>query len=170
MKTANTFSLTSLALPFLLIFEGLGAAVEVLGYAVMILCFLFGLISLKAFAAFMLVAIGLGLLLSFTSLLLEEIAFHTYPKMRHLLVLFLVAIIENLGYRQLTTIWRFEGLISYLFKTEAKWGEMTRTAKWAKAGAPTGTAPGKKELPLAEKLNGFENNIGGGKKNKAASH
>jgi len=158
-----------LALPFLLVFEGFGAAVEVLGYAVMILCFLVGLISLKAFAAFMLVAIGLGLLLSFTSLLLEEIAFHTYPKMKHLLVLFLVAIIANLGYRQLTTIWRFEGLISYLLKTEAKWGEMTRTATWAKTETPPAAAPGKKELSRAERLNDFNSNIGG-KKNKAASH
>ena len=38
---------------------------------------------------------ALGLMLSTTSLLLEELSFHTYPKARHLLVLFLVSIVEN---------------------------------------------------------------------------
>ena len=119
-----------LALPFLLFFEGFGVVIEVLGYAAMIFGFAFGLISLESFATFMLLAIGLGLLLSFTALLLEEIAFHTYPKIRHLFVLFAVAIIENLGYRQLTTLWRFEGLIRHWRGDEAKWGEMTRNTAW----------------------------------------
>lgn len=118
------------ALPFLLFFEGLGAVVEVLGFLVMIAGFAFGMISLESFAAFMLLAIGLGLLLSFTALLLEEITFHTYPKIRHLLVLFAVAIAENFGYRQLTTLWRFEGLYRYWRGHEAAWGEMTRKTTW----------------------------------------
>ncbi|HEX8196385.1 MAG TPA: glycosyltransferase [Pyrinomonadaceae bacterium] len=119
-----------LTLPFLLIFEGLSPVIEVGGYVAMLFCFIFGFISLKAFAAFMLLAIGLGLLLSFTSILLEEISFRTYPKTKHLLVLFGGAILENLGYRQLNAFWRLEGLIRWLMKSEAKWGNMTRTASW----------------------------------------
>lgn len=122
-----------LALPFLLIFEGIGCVIEVFGYVAMIFCFAFGLVSLDSFAAFMLLAIGMGLLLSFTSLLLEEMTFHTYPKFKHLLVLFAVAFLENFGYRQLTTIWRFEGLIQWLRGGEAEWGEMTRTSSWQSA-------------------------------------
>ena len=132
-----------LALPFLLIFEGIGCVIEVFGYAAMIFGFAFGLISLESFGAFMLLAIGLGLLLSFTSLLLEEITFHTYPKFRHLLVLFAIAFLENFGYRQLTTIWRFEGLIQWLRGSEAEWGEMTRTSSWQSAAAP----PASQKLP-----------------------
>jgi cellulose synthase/poly-beta-1,6-N-acetylglucosamine synthase-like glycosyltransferase len=120
-----------ITLPFLLVFEGIGAALEIFGYLAMTLCFAFGLISVDAFAAFMLLAIGLGLLLSFTALLLEEMTFHTYPKIKHLLVLFVVAVIENFGYRQLTTLWRFEGLVRHLRKEESVWGEMTRKASWA---------------------------------------
>ena len=119
-----------ITLPFLIIFEGLGAALEIFGYVAMIFSFAFGLISLDAFAAFMLLAIGLGLLLSFTALLLEEMTFHTYPKVKHLFVLFVIAVIENFGYRQLTTFWRFEALVRHVIKDEAKWGEMTRKTTW----------------------------------------
>lgn len=126
-----------LALPFLLFFEGLGPLIEVGGYAAIIFGFIFGFISLEAFAAFMLLAIGLGLLLSFTSILLEEITFRTYPKTKHLLVLFCGAILENLGYRQLNAFWRLEGLIRWLIKSESKWGDMTRTASWQTAQAAT---------------------------------
>jgi cellulose synthase/poly-beta-1,6-N-acetylglucosamine synthase-like glycosyltransferase len=126
-----------LALPFLLFFEGLGPLIEVGGYAAIIFCFIFGFISLEAFAAFMLLAIGLGLLLSFTSILLEEITFRTYPKTKHLLVLFCGAILENLGYRQLNAFWRLEGLIRWLIKSESKWGDMTRTASWQTEQAAT---------------------------------
>lgn len=124
-----------LALPFFLIFEGLGPVIEVGGYFALIFCFVFGFISFEAFYSFMLLAIGLGLLLSFTSIFLEEITFRTYPKTKHLLVLFCGAVLENFGYRQLNAIWRLEGLIRWLVKTESKWGDMTRTASW-QASAP----------------------------------
>lgn len=120
-----------LTLPFMLFFEGIGPVLEVSGYVIMTLCFFFGLLSFKAFTAFMLLAISLGLLLSFTSILLEEITFRTYPKTRDLLILFGVGIIENLGYRQLNAFWRFEGLLKWFFNADSSWGEMTRTASWA---------------------------------------
>jgi cellulose synthase/poly-beta-1,6-N-acetylglucosamine synthase-like glycosyltransferase len=133
------------SMPFLLVFEGWGAVVEVFGYLGLIAGFAFGFISFASFAAFMFLSIGLGLVLSFTALLMEEMTFHTYPKMKHVLVLFLVAIIENFGYRQLTTFWRFEGLVRHLRKEESVWGEMTRKASWA--NAPVKTLSGVKNPP-----------------------
>lgn len=123
-----------LAFPFMMFFEWLGPIVEVIGYLFMILAWLFGLISMQAMAAFMLVAIGLGILLSVSAFLLEEISFHIYPKPKHILILFLAAIAENFGYRQLNSVWRLMGLWYWARGKEGHWGDMTRKASWQKAG------------------------------------
>lgn len=75
------------AFPFMLVFEWLGPLIEVAGYVFMIAAFSFGLISTQALIAFLLVAVGFGMLLSVTALLLEEISFHTYVRFRDLFIL-----------------------------------------------------------------------------------
>ncbi len=114
------------AFPFMILFEWLGPLVEIGGYFFMLYAYLFGLISWQAFAVFLFMAIGLGILLSATSLLLEEISFHIYPKFRHLALLVLVVVVENLGYRQLNTWWRLLGLYRWASQRESSWGEMKR--------------------------------------------
>ena len=96
----------------------------------MTVSYLLGLLSLSSLLVFLLVAIGLGMVLSVCALLLEELSFHTYPKIRHIFVLFVVALVENLGYRQLNSFWRLQGLIRWLTGNKPGWGEMTRTARW----------------------------------------
>ena len=46
-------------------------------------------------------------------------------RLRRILAL-AAAIVENLGYRQLTCVWRIQGLWSQLARRNAVWGEMTR--------------------------------------------
>lgn len=118
------------AFPFMLVFEWLGPLIEVAGYVFMTVAFSFGLISAQALVAFLLVAIGFGMLLSVTALLLEEISFHTYVRFRDLLILVIVAFLENFGYRQLVTVWRLQGLLQFAFGLKARWGVMKRTARW----------------------------------------
>jgi cellulose synthase/poly-beta-1,6-N-acetylglucosamine synthase-like glycosyltransferase len=118
------------ALPFNVVLEWLGPIVEVSGYVFMIVTFALGLLSWSSLVIFLLFAIGLGMVLSVCALMLEELSFHTYPKMRHILVLFVVALVENLGYRQLNSFWRFQGLVRWLVGSKPGWGEMTRTATW----------------------------------------
>ncbi len=119
-----------LAFPFFLIFELFGPVVEVCGYAIMVLACTLGLLSLESFLVFAAAAVGLGVLLSASSLLLEELSFHVYPRERDLLLLFLVAIVENFGYRQLTAFWRVRALIDWLRGRHVPWGAMKRSAKW----------------------------------------
>ncbi len=118
-----------LAAPFFLLFELLGPVVEVTGYVIMVFAWAFGLLSLESFLAFAAVAVGLGVMLSASSLLLEELSFHVYPRASDLLILFLMAIVENLGYRQLTAFWRVQALIDWLRGREVAWGTMTRS-RW----------------------------------------
>jgi cellulose synthase/poly-beta-1,6-N-acetylglucosamine synthase-like glycosyltransferase len=114
------------AFPFMILFEWLGPVVELGGYIFMLYAYLFGLISWQAFTVFLFMAIGLGILLSASGLLLEEISFHIYPKFSQLALLVLVVVLENFGYRQLNTWWRLVGLYRWARQQESSWGEMKR--------------------------------------------
>jgi hypothetical protein len=100
--------------------------VELCGYLFMVFAYVFGLVSWDAFAVFLFVAIGLGILLSASGLLLEEMAFHLYPRISDLALLALVVVAENFGYRQLNSWWRLVGLYRWVVQSESKWGEMKR--------------------------------------------
>ncbi|MEN9544192.1 MAG: hypothetical protein RLZZ598_1025, partial [Pseudomonadota bacterium] len=126
----------TLAMPFMLIFEGFGPIIEILGYVVMGLLFLTGQIAWPAFLAFLLMALGMGIMLSANALLLEEIAFRTYPRTAHLRQLLAAIVIENLGYRQINTWWRIVGLWQWATRRKQTWGTMTRLG----SGGGTSTA------------------------------
>lgn len=119
-----------LAFPVMLFFEALGPLIELVGYTLMLLGAALGAISWSAFVAFLVLAVGLGLLLSASALLLEEMSFRVYPDLRHLLQLSVALLIENLGYRQLTLWWRMAGILKWLVGRPAKWGDMQRSASW----------------------------------------
>jgi cellulose synthase/poly-beta-1,6-N-acetylglucosamine synthase-like glycosyltransferase len=121
-----------LAFPFMVAFEWLGPVIEVGGYLLMSLGLAFGVVSGPAFAAFLLLAIGLGIMLSVCALLLEELSFHIYKRPSDLALLALAAVVENFGYRQLISWWRLEGLLKWAFGSKARWGDMTRSAQWQK--------------------------------------
>ncbi len=103
------------SMPFQFVFEGFGPMVEVFGYVATIVCYALGLLSMEAFVSFLLLAVGLGLVLSLTSILLEEMIFHTYRTSKNLHIMIAAAVLENLGYRQLIAVWRLEGLIQWMF-------------------------------------------------------
>ena len=115
-----------LSMPAMLLIEGLGPVVELLGYLVMLLLLIMGGLAWPTFLVFLLLALGTGLLLSATALLLEEYAFHTYPRPRHLAVLLQAMVVENLGYRQLTVWWRIQGIATWLRGRPGVWGNMRR--------------------------------------------
>ena len=119
-----------LAFPFFVVFELLSPLVEVAGLVVMGVAFAMGMMTGTGFLAFLLAAFALGLMLSTTSLLLEELSFHTYPKVRQLLALFAVSILENFGYRQVMSVWRLHALYQWLSGAQIGWGEMKRKATW----------------------------------------
>lgn len=116
-----------LAMPFFFLFELFGPVVELAGYVFMTAAGVVGWISWETSAIFFCLAIGLGVLLSTSALVLEELSFHVYPRARDLLKLFLVAVVENFGYRQLTVWWRLKGLIGWLRGEAPEWGEMIRS-------------------------------------------
>jgi len=123
-----------IAFPYAVVFEWLAPLVELAGYVFMAAAWALGAMLGPAFLAFLAAAVGMGVLVSVTALLLEEMTFHVYPRLRHFWLLLLVAVVENLGFRQLTTIWRLNGLFQWLFRRKAVWGVMKRTGAWQKSG------------------------------------
>ena len=122
-----------IALPFFLIFEWAGPLIEAFGYILFIVGFAFGVVAVPSFMLFLGVAIGMGVLLSTSAVLLEEISFHAYPRKRDLTILLLVGVLENFGYRQLHTYWRLVGMVNWLRRKKSKWGAMERSRDWAQA-------------------------------------
>lgn len=133
MFSRNGGAVGWVAFPFMALFEWLGPLIEVAGYVFMTALFLLGLISWPAFAAFLMAAMGMGMLLSTSAILLEEMSFHLYPKPTHAAKLFLVAILENFGYRQLNSVWRLIGLVRWMTGHKGGWGKMKRKASWHKS-------------------------------------
>lgn len=119
-----------LAWPFMAVFEWLGPLIELGGYVVMFAGLAMGWISYTAMTIFLLVAIGMGILLSVNGLLLETMSFRVYSRRRDVLRLFLMAILENFGYRQLNTLWRCRGMYQWFARSKHSWGAMRRSGKW----------------------------------------
>jgi hypothetical protein len=114
--------------------------VEVVGLLFFIVGYTFGLLNVSGAMSVMFLSFGTGFLLSISSVLLEEVAFQTYPHKKHLWTLFLGAFVENFGFHQLMSIWRLEGIIKWLMRADASWGAMTRNTSWQAAPASTPAA------------------------------
>ncbi len=130
MFSKNGGAVGWIAFPFMLIFEWFGPVIEVAGYILIGLFYWLGYISWPVFAVFLFASIGLGFLLSVSSLLLEEVSFHIYNHPKQLARLILAAIIDSLFFRQLNSIWRCMGLVRWLFSRKGKWGSMRRQGNW----------------------------------------
>jgi len=148
MFRSNAGAVGWLAYPFMLIFELLGPAIEVLGYLSVIVLGFSGLLSVQAFLVFLFAAVGLGVLLSVNAMVLEELSFHLYPRPSQQLKMFAVAILENFGYRQLTSVYRFIGLLRWMGKLRRRssWGTVQRNAHWQDSDS-TAIVPGNTAAP-----------------------
>ncbi len=133
------------AFPFALLFEVLSPIVETFGYLLFVVAYLGGYLDLGFALAFLTATIGFGILLSASSLLLDEVSFHTYPKTRHMFLLLAAAVAENVGYRQLNSLWRLWGTIRWMIGAKPAWGTMTRTAAWSR------DLTSKRTIPMAER-------------------
>ena len=120
-----------LAYPYFVFLEMLSPLIEVLGYVGFFVALALGRVSTLYATAFLSVAIGLGIGLSFTAVALEELGFRRYPKRSDLYRLIWLAVAENFGYRQLTAVWRLRGLVT-VFRKAKGWGRMERRGFGAK--------------------------------------
>lgn len=99
--------------------------IEAAGLVTLALGLIFGIIDWNFAGLFYLTAYGLGTALTAFTLILEDISFHRYETFRDRALLFWWALLENLGYRQMTVYWRLRGLWKFL-RGRKDWGAMER--------------------------------------------
>lgn len=116
-----------------LLTDVVGPVVEFLGYSLLPLLCIMGLLSWSYFAAFLAVSIGFGIAVSIGGLALAEAQLRRLEKTSDLVLLALVAVLENFGYRQLCMIWRVQGLWQFV-TGDKSWGVMTRKGFAANGG------------------------------------
>ncbi len=113
------------SLPYFVVFEMLGPAVEMAGYVFTVAGIFLGLVAVKIAVLFFVVSVLFGVLLSMSAVVLEEFTMRRYPSVKDLARLLAAAVLENFGYRQLLTLWRLEGVWDGL-RGKRGWGAMER--------------------------------------------
>ena len=110
---------------YVLLVDVIGPVVELLGYLLIPAFWALGLLSIEYLLAFLAVSFTFGVVVSVGALALEESELRRFPRARHLVLLTIVAVLENFGYRQLNNLWRLRGVWQYLRRSQS-WGTMTR--------------------------------------------
>ena len=122
-----------LAYPYYFFLEMGSSIIELIGYFSFALSLVLGTASPTYIATFLLVALVFGVVLSVSAVGLEELCFRRYPNFKDVFRLFLIAILENFGYRQLSVYWRVRGFFAWLRRTKG-WGEQERRGFGGAAG------------------------------------
>lgn len=114
-----------IAMPFFLFFELLSPLVELSGFFIVGISWWLGVVDVYFAILFFALAVILGMIISTSAVLLEEMTTRRYGRIRDVLILAFYGLLENFGYRQIHAWWRFKGLFSYL-KGDKSWGSMAR--------------------------------------------
>ena len=124
--------------PYYVFVELLAPVIEATGLISLAVGLIFGIIDWNFAVLFYLTAYGLGTALSAFTLILEDLSFHRYETFRDRALLFWWALLENLGYRQMTVYWRLRGLWKFI-RGRKDWGAMERKG-FRPLAAPTAGA------------------------------
>jgi cellulose synthase/poly-beta-1,6-N-acetylglucosamine synthase-like glycosyltransferase len=111
--------------PYFVLVELLAPLVELIGLVALALGLAIGALNVPFAVMFLIVAYGLGLLLTAVTIALEEWTYGGYGGLRDRLMLLLWGMLESFGYRQLTALWRFRGMVRH-WRGHADWGAMER--------------------------------------------
>lgn len=114
-----------LVFPYFVVVELLAPVVEIVGLLGLVAGALLGAIDVPFALLFFLTAYGLGSVLTVMTLVMEEASFHRYDSFADRVLLVVWAFVENLGYRQLTVLWRLQGIWNFL-RGSKSWGSMER--------------------------------------------
>ena len=111
--------------PYFVLVELLGPVIEALGVLGLIAGLSLRLVDLRFALLFFLIVYGWGLLFSIGALLLDELTSQRYEGLSDRALLVCWALIEPLGYRQLTVVWQLRGMVRAA-RGRSDWGAMVR--------------------------------------------
>jgi hypothetical protein len=108
-------------LPYYVVFEMLGAIVELVAVPMFAIGLAIGIIDPNLALLFVIFGIGYAAFLSIVALAVEEFSYHRYTNWHDLGVALIAAIVENVGYRQMYAWWRIRGLVNAFRRRPAVW-------------------------------------------------
>ncbi|MEA1973401.1 MAG: glycosyltransferase family 2 protein, partial [Candidatus Cloacimonadota bacterium] len=111
--------------PFFVLGEMLAPVIELTGYIGLVIGLIMNVIDYQFAFLFFLSAWGLMFIITVFTINMELISFRKYKKPIDFLKMIFYAIMENLGYRQLSVFWRIKAFWSIIRK-EKGWGRMVR--------------------------------------------
>lgn len=123
--------------PYLYFLEMLGPLVEFAGYFAIVFAIAAGISSPTWLLGFACLALVFGVAVSVAAVALEELCFRRYPRFTDLVKLFGIAVIENIGHRQVVTFWRVYGFITYLKGKKGWGGTLTRVGFRSEVPVPS---------------------------------
>ncbi len=130
--------------PAFVFIELLAPVIEAVGIIGLAVGLIIHAIDVPFAICFFLFAYGYGTLLSIFVLVMEEWSYHRYEQLRDQLLLLAWILLESVGYRQLTVLWRLQGLFGFLIG-RSQWGRMER--KGFQRKDPASLRPSKLEDP-----------------------
>lgn len=113
-------------LPYIVIFDGIGPLIEVIGFGVTAAAALLGVLSWWYFGVLTASSVLLGSAVTLAAVLLSDVSSRRYMRGRDLLLLVTVAILENFGYRQLNSWWGVVGTAQAVSGRGGGWGVIKR--------------------------------------------
>jgi cellulose synthase/poly-beta-1,6-N-acetylglucosamine synthase-like glycosyltransferase len=125
-----------LGVPYFWLFEALAPIVEVTGYVILPLSFLFGIANPAFVGLFLLLAVMYGIFLSEMAVGIETMLLARYPRMRDRLSLFAAAFLEFAGYHQILAVERVVSMFQ-IRRRRGIWGQMRRTGEGQDTARPT---------------------------------
>lgn len=132
------------AMPYFTIFEMVGPLIELFGYVAIPVAWSLGMLAPVYVIGFFFLAIAAGTLLSVSALALEELSFRRHRQNREIVRMIFYAVVDNIGYRQLTNVWRVLGIIDVL-RGKTGWGEMRRKGFRQPVETPPASMPSETE-------------------------
>jgi cellulose synthase/poly-beta-1,6-N-acetylglucosamine synthase-like glycosyltransferase len=114
-----------IAIPYFFIVELLGPTIELIGFILILAGLYFDLVNLAFAALFIFATLVLGIFLSMSAVLLEELSFRKYTSIKEFLLLLFYSVLENFWYRQMNALWRTIAFLKYPLK-QKRWGNMER--------------------------------------------
>jgi cellulose synthase/poly-beta-1,6-N-acetylglucosamine synthase-like glycosyltransferase len=114
-----------LTFPYYVLGEMLAPVVELIGYCVIAVGLWLGVLNVGYALLFFALAFGYQMLLSLGGVWLEYLTFRVYRRARDYGRIILFALLEPVGYRQLTVWWRLRGFWTF-FRDIGGWGRQER--------------------------------------------
>lgn len=114
------------AVPYFWLFEALGPAIEVVGFASLVLSLVLGIVDPTVCWLFLALAVLHGMVLSQVAAGVEAMLLQRYSSLHDRLILFAAALVEFLGFHQLLALERFAATFQATRK-RGHWGTMRRT-------------------------------------------